>query len=389
MKKAVTSFLALAVAYSLNAQSPPKEMHYYEQQHQLLMGDQPTDGFYDQSEIKTIYLYFSQPDYWQQMEDNYWSWSDVEILAKMVVDGNVYDSVGVQFKGQSSFQQIEHSQKKSFNISLDFVRPDQKIKGYKKLNLNNAFDDPSFIREIFYETMIKRHVPAAKVSFVRLFLNDEYWGLYVNVQQLNKKFYKEWYITNDGTNWRADRRSGLVTPYGDGTGSLNYLGNDTAAYFEQYIVKSTSVADYWDPLIHTCDVLNNTSLSQLPNELPQVMDVDRTLWFLASEILFSDDDSYIRKGRMDYYVYWEIETGRIVPQEYDGNTVMNPNFVYWSPFYNEENVNYPLMNRLFAVPEYRQRYLAHLRTLLNEYFDPVRSDSVINAYQSQIDALRS
>ncbi|MDD8027645.1 MAG: hypothetical protein PHI34_14175 [Acidobacteriota bacterium] len=39
--------------------------------------------------------------------------------------------------------------------------------------------------------------------------------------------------------------------------------------------------------------------------------VDRALWFLACENVFDDEDSYIWKGGTDYYIYWEVETGRI------------------------------------------------------------------------------
>ncbi len=65
---------------------------------------------------------------------------------------------------------------------------------------------------------------------------------------------------------------------------------------------------------------------------------------------------------------------------------MNTVFQNWSPFYHADSVNYPLMNRLCAVPEYRQRYLAHFRTLLNEFFSP-GADAAIDAYAAQIDAL--
>src|ERR1051325_9423709 len=366
-------------------QNLPAEMHLSPDGHQLLIGDLPNSGLYDQSQIKTINLIFSQPDYWNQLENNYWAWNKEEIPATMIVDGVTYDSVGVRFKGQSSFQQIPNSQKKSFSISVDFVHSSQDLMGYKKLNLNNSFEDKSFIREIFYQHQLKKNIPEAKSAYVLLTINGESWGLYPNVQQLNKQFYKEWYLSNDGTNWRADRESGMVTPYGDGKGGLNYLGSDTSLYQAEYILKSADKQFPWYDLVHTCDVLNNTPLSNLPSSLPQVMDVDRTLWFLASEILFSDDDSYIRKGRMDYFVWWEKETGRIVPQEYDGNTVMNPTYQNWSPFFHEDSANYPLMNRLFHVPEYRQRYLAHLRTIIKEYFNQQSADSIIDAYKSFID----
>ena len=83
--------------------------------------------------------------------------------------------------------------------------------------------------------------------------------------------------------------------------------------------------------------------------VPNYIDVDRALWFLASEIAFGDDDSYVHKGKMDYYVYYEPETGRITPIEYDGNSVLLSSTSSWTPFYNQTNANYPPMNKLLSV----------------------------------------
>lgn len=384
MKKVfLLSLIGLTINISSTSQSLPQEMHFSNDGHMLLLGDLPNTGLYDQSQIKAIYLTFSQPDYWTQLDNNYWAWNNAEIPATMVVDGITYDSVGVRFKGQSSFQQVPNSDKKPFSISLDYAHPNQDLMGYKKLNLNNCFEDESFIREIFYQHQLKNHIPEAKSAYVQLYINGENWGLYPNIQQMNKDYYKEWFMSAKGTSWRADRPNHHVSPYGDGTGALNYLGSDSVIYETQYILKSTSKPNPWDDLINTCDVLNNTTLALLPEK----MDIDRALWFLASEILFSDDDSYIQKGRMDYYVYWEKETGRIVPLEYDGSTVMNPMYMNWSAFYHEDSINYPLMNKLFAVPEYRQRYLAHLRTLIKEYFTSSTANAIIDSYKIQIDNL--
>ena len=52
--------------------------------------------------------------------------------------------------------------------------------------------------------------------------------------------------------------------------------------------------------------------------LNQYLDLDATLWHLAVEIIFSDDDSYINKGGMDYYIYYDLYNERILPIEYDG-----------------------------------------------------------------------
>ncbi len=381
------SLSILLLSCSLSAQTLPAALRIDKTRHQLIAGDQPNRGLYDQSIVRNYYLYFNQPDYWHMMDSIYWCWTRSDIPATLVVDGVTYPQVGVRFKGQSSFQQVQGSEKKSFDITLDYQIPGQNIMGYKNLNLNNSFQDPSFIGEVLYQHLLKKHIPEAMSCYARLFINGAYWGLYPQLEQLNTTFLKEWYLSNNGTFWRCDRPNGGPAGYGDGTGALNYLGPDTSSYQPNYILKSTSKINPWDDLVHTCDVLNNTPIDSLPLHLPAVLDVDRTLWFLASENLFSDDDSYIQKGRMDYFAYWERETGRMAPQEYDGNTVMNPAFVNWDPFYHEDSVNYPLMHRLFQVPEYRQRYLAHVRTLLQEDFNPDTITQCIQNYRDLIDTM--
>jgi hypothetical protein len=309
----------------------------------------------------------------------------------MTVDGVVYDSVGVRFKGQTSYSQTMNSQKKSFNITVDYTDPGLDLEGYETLNLNNCFQDESFLREVFYLHQIRKYIPAAEAAYVKLYINGANWGVYPNVQQLNKDFLEEWWMSNDGTFWRADRPPGSPGGpgggWGDGTAALNYLGPDSSDYQPYYTLKSFTKSNPWDDLVTVTDILENTTLANLPSVLPTYMDVDRTLWFLAAEILFSDDDSYVYKGKMDYYLHYEMETGRMVPQEFDGNSVMDPSHVTWSAFYNQADFNYPLMNRLFAVPEYRQRYLAHLRTMISEAYDTASAFQLINTYKALIDTI--
>ena len=119
------------------------------------------------------------------------------------------------------------------------------------------------------------------------------------------------------------------------------------------------------------------------------LDIDRTLWFLACEILFVDDDSYVHKGKMDYYLYRDLETGRMTPLEFDGNSCMMledaDGWFGWTPFYNANDPNYPLLNRLLNIPSLRQRYLAHVRTLLLELLDPGFASIMIDNYAAMID----
>lgn len=262
--------------------------------HTLTTGTRVASGLYDETEVKEIRLYFPQANYWTLLTQNYVSKTD--LLASLSYSGETFDSIGVRFKGQTSYGMGGNSQKKSFNITMDLVRPDQKLGGYKTLNLNNSFEDASFMREVFYYHNIRKHAPSAQANFVRLYINDQDWGIYQNVQQLNKDFLEEWWFSNDGSNFRANSPTstfggggpggGGGAQWGDGTAAMNYLGEDTTLYQKYYTLKSTESAYAWDELIEACMVLNQTPIADLHNVLSSYFDLDRTLWHLASEVLF-------------------------------------------------------------------------------------------------------
>jgi hypothetical protein len=382
--------LLCGLSTSAIAQSFPLQWSLTDNGRKLVMGKQDFAGeLYDSSMIRNFYLDFSQANYWQQMQQNYQS--HTEIAANLTVDNVLYPNVGVRFKGNTSYTSmlVQNSQKKSFNIALDFTDTTQDLMGYNTLNLNNSYEDPSFLREVFYLHQIRKHIPAAQANFVHLYINNADWGIYPNVQQLNKDYLKEWYLSNDGAHWRATvvSQGPPGGGWGDGTAALNYLGSNVSSYQQYYTLKTNDVTNPWDYLVEVCDKLNNTTTANLPSVLPAYLDIDRTLWFLASEIGFSDDDSYVYKGKMDYYVYYEPETGRMVPHEFDGNSAFYTQGVNWGAFYHETNVNYPLLNKILAVPQWRQRYLAHLRTVISEELDTAACNAMLNNYNAMINSL--
>ena len=59
--------------------------------------------FYHTDTIREIRLYFSDPN-WDYILDSLYVQGDKErMLATIVIDGNQYDSVGVRYKGNSTF----------------------------------------------------------------------------------------------------------------------------------------------------------------------------------------------------------------------------------------------------------------------------------------------
>ena len=383
---AATSLFCYAVIF---AQSLPSQWTKHSDSHIMSAGENTSEGLYDESTLEEIRLYFPQSNYWSLLTTNYNTKTDIPCNLKY--KNTQLDSVGIRFKGQTSYF-MNQSQKKSFNISTDAFKDDQKLAGYKTLNLNNAWQDPSFMREVLYYHLIRPYTPSAKANFVRLYINDQDWGVYLNVQQLNKDFLEEWHENNDGINMRADVPDGSSTgpggmggpQWGDGTAALNYLGEDTTKYQKYYTLKSSDVSTtVWQELKDACAILNNSG-SDLVNVAPTAFDIDKILWHLAVENVFVDDDSYIYKGKMDYYLYKDAVTGRWSTYDYDANSTFGADRVTWSPFYNANKVNYPLLNKILAIPTFRQRYLAHIRTLVTDVLDETKVNAIIDQYNTLI-----
>jgi len=385
MKQFLTTIAAILLwTLTSPAQNLPQMFHFNDDSLRLIRGGVASTDLYDENVIDTVWLYFDQPNYWQLLVANYSG--KINIPATLVYKGTTYDSVGVRFRGQTSYQFIQASQKKSFNVTLDWVHEDQEIDGYETLNLINGYEDPSFLREVIYQKCSRNHIASAKGNHVQLYLNDQNWGIYINVQQLDRQHAKEWFVDRDATRWRAEKTGGGGGGgFGAGYCSLNWLGWDTTTYKSYYLMKKSYKPNPWQDLVNTCFVLNNTPSNLLMDSLANTMDVDGTLWFLAHEILFTDDDSYVNKGGMDYYLYYDIGTNRMIPIEYDANSSLSiQKATQWTPFYRETNNDYPLMNKLMAVPEIRQRYLAHVRTIMNESFDLTEINALIDAWSARI-----
>lgn len=153
-------FMSIQTVEVLPQQDLPSEMHYSADGKILYTGGVSPSGLYDKTTVKSVYLNFSQTDYWTQLTNNYAS--ETNIPATMVYDGTILENVGVRYRGNTSYMQIGSSPKKSFAIETDFVTEDLEFMGYNDFKFNNAHQDPTFMREELYNRMAARHTPIAK-----------------------------------------------------------------------------------------------------------------------------------------------------------------------------------------------------------------------------------
>ena len=253
----------------------------------------PQADLFDQSVLRTIFLEFENDDWEKELE--LFKPTDVEVPATMTVDGKEYLNVGVSFRGASSFFMIPAGLKRSLNLSMDLDNDQQNLNGYKSLNLLNINGDSSMMSSYLYSLISSQRIPTPKVNFVKVVINGESWGLYVNSQQFNKVFIDEHFSTTKGYRWKVPG-----SPRGDG--GLRYVGDEIEPYRERFEIKSSDQDESWEALINFCRVLNETPADELEEALEPILDVQGCLWFLAVDLALSNSDGYWTRAS-DYHIY--------------------------------------------------------------------------------------
>ena len=352
----------------------------------------PAQGLYDLDTIRTIHLTFQQSNWWQQLENNYNARN--YIRANLIMDGTLYPDVGVRFRGNSSFWGLTSGQQKNpFEISMDHYVPDQELLGYETINLNNNFLDPTFVREVMAYEIEREYMPAPKSCYVWLKLNEVDWGLYINTQQVNKDMIKEWFPSKDGNRYRGERDN--LGSNANATAFVN-LGSTPTLYQRGFQLKSTGSPNPWVDLRDTARVLNATSPEVLPSVLPDELDVDNVLWFLAATNTLLFIDNYVGRYCHNFYLYHDLYHGRISLMPWDQNSAWGgyadpgqsvTSLHTISPYYaySRSGGKRPLMTRTMAVPMWRQRYDHHMRTIVKEHCNWAHMSNRISELQAFID----
>jgi len=143
---------------------------------------------YDIDNISTIEIYFSDNNWNQQMIENYAS-EDYLLADSVVINGSVKDSVGVKYKGNSTFS--EDNSKNPLNISIDYVQDNQDYQGYQTLKLSSGQKDPSFVREVLSYEIARKYMQAPLSNYAKVFINGSYHGMYCNSESVNSDFQRK------------------------------------------------------------------------------------------------------------------------------------------------------------------------------------------------------
>jgi hypothetical protein len=350
-------------------------------EHVTSYGNEPV---YDLATLRTFFLRFAAGD-WEQELIAFYN-TDVEVPAELSVDGTTFTDIGVHFRGMSSYRMVPEGFKHSLNLSLDWVHDKQDFGGYQTFNLLNSNNDPTFVLTVLYSEISRHYIPTPKTNYVRVAINGESWGVYVNAQQFNGDFVSEWFGTRRGARWK-------VPGSPRGRGGLEYLGGDVAAYKRLYDIRTDDDPESWRDLMELCRVLNTTPSDQLEAALAPLLDIDATLEFLALEIAMVNTDGYWVRAS-DYNLYQDVN-GRfhIVPHDVNealGVGDLRGGFgaqgVELDPLIGLDDPSRPLRSKLLAVPALRQRYLAYVREIAERWLNWKTLEPLAVQYQALIAA---
>ncbi len=113
---------------------------------------------------------------------------------------DVYKEVGVRLKGgHGSFRMLDGKSKAAFTVKFNHFVKGQRFHGLRRIILNNAVQDPTYMSEyIGYGLFRDAGVPAPRIGYATLSINQEPYGLYVQVEAVSKDFLKRWYPKTEG-----------------------------------------------------------------------------------------------------------------------------------------------------------------------------------------------
>nr|WP_320119072.1 CotH kinase family protein [uncultured Marinifilum sp.] len=286
------------------------------------------------------------------------------------LNGKMYYSCGLRFKGESSYD-FYPGLKKSFKINFGKFIKKQRWNGIKTINLNNAFKDPTFMREkLFLDFMRSEGLKVPRCTYANVYLNGKLLGLYLLVEEINKGFLERNFGNKKGSFFKGEPKA-----------YLKYEGDSIDTYRRSYQNKKDSSEGYQD-LIEFIRTIDNKG------DLSSIFNVEDCLKIFAITSLFVNVDAYNIMFRHNYYLYKNMLNDKFEWIPYDANYAFCAfsrelnlkQAENLSIFYKMDNNEAPLMDLLFGNKKYRDFYTEYLKGL-------TAKNRVENYVESKVDSL--
>lgn len=317
---------------------------------------------FQDSPVRAYSIDFYGDTAWSAKLEAMWK-ADSGYLPARFFDGRTtLDSVGVRYKGNSSFTLAGNNPKKPFKIKFNEFK-DATYHGVKVLNFSNGIGDPSLMRERIGYAIARRIMPAPRANFAHLTLAGTPLGIYTQVEQADKSFLKRWFESTKGNLFKA----------GDDGASLTWLGDDGGAYAASgdYELKTNEDAANWNGFARFVAFLDNSTDSVFCADRGGYFDDANVARFLAFNTVLSHFDSYNGSGRNWYMYQPDTASPRMTMIPWDLNLAFG---AYGGASgalslaldtVQAPLADRPLFRRFLACPATREAYFGAVRELVS------------------------
>ncbi len=339
------------------------------------------DEFYNTDLVHDIHIKFAHCNYWDSLthyKEYYKDQLEINkyLQANVTISGKTYYAVGVRIKGESSYDYTP-GDKKSLKIKFNKYIKKQDLDDLTTINLNNGFKDPSFLREkIFFDIFRKEGIPAPRISFANVYINDKNYGLYVISEHINRRFLDKYFGNNNGSFYKGEPKA-----------TFEYTDNNPDSYHGKYLAEHKNGKIRKD-LVDLIKIVNDTSLNEdeFVKEVEQILNVENCLKIFAITNILCNVDAYNMLYPHNFYLYKNTDTDLFEWIPYDANYA----FCAWSPVFNlqeAENLsifyqhlenNNPLFLKIISNSYYRDDYISYMESILDKYFHTEYIENMID-----------
>lgn len=301
------------------------------------------------------------------------------VPATIEFNGNVWNHVGIRYKGNSSLASAWNSGslKMPFKFDFDEFEDDypaidnQRFYGFKQLSLANGFSDNTYLREtLTYDVMRESGLVASRTAFYEVILDygegPVNLGIYTVVEVIDDTVIESAFGDDSGNIYEGD---GSGVTLAEGT-----IGQIPDSFEKE---NNEAAADWSDiealyNTVHT--EMRTSNAEQWRASLEALFDVDTFLNWLAVSAVVQNWDTY---GAMthNFYLYNNPETGQLVWLPWDHNMTFGVGGGGGNDFggrggmggranvtfdKSEVGEEWPLIRFLLDDPIYYERYLGYL-----------------------------
>jgi spore coat protein H len=291
------------------------------------------------------------------------------------------ENIGFRLRGNTSL----FSDKKSFKVSFNTFVSGQDYKGLEKMNLNGEHNDPSVIRsKVCWDILRDLDLPGARANHVELWINGDYYGVYINVEHIDEEFVELRFGNKTGNLYKC------LYP-----ATLEYLGPDPDAYKfmangrRVYDLKTNTDEDDYSDLAELIGIFNLTSDADFACEIEKVFNVDDYLRYIAFDIVTGNWDGPIYNIN-NFYLYHNSATGKFEYIPYDLDNTLgidwldqdwgDRNIYNWEPS-GDFRVIY---ERFMANDMFREQFTYYMEDVLDDAFSLGELEGEIDATRTMI-----